>query len=241
MATLRHFRILRALVGGKVKLSSRVDRIRTHLPPSVRLIAVTKKVPVATIRQAYGVGLREFGESRVQEAIPKQEELQDLPDITWHFIGHLQTNKAKVVAERFDWIHGVDRLKLAKELDKLAKKGTPSPKVCLQVKVFPDPDKYGWSVEQLWEDLPAIDALENLQVRGLMAIAPWGLSESEVKELFDRVKELGDRIREHQFDRIRIEQLSMGMSGDYLQAIEAGATMVRLGRILFGDRPPLQD
>jgi hypothetical protein len=221
-----------------LSISQRIAQVRQTLPETVRLVAVTKKVSVAAIRQAYAAGIRDFGESRVQEAIPKQDELQDLPDITWHFIGHLQTNKAKAALERFDWIHSVDRLKLARSLHREIQKGAPSPQLCLQVKVFRDPDKYGWHPGELLDALDEIDKLEELDVRGLMTIAPMGLNESETLTLFRRVRELAEQIDRQGRSRIQMQQLSMGMSQDYPLAVQAGATIVRLGRVLFGEREP---
>lgn len=120
-------------------ISERINTVRAQLPPSVRLIAVTKQVPSDVIRAAYTAGIRDFGENRIQEAIAKQAELQDLSDITWHFIGHLQSNKAKKALENFQWIHSVDNLKLAQRLNELAQQIGISPCVCLQVKILPDP------------------------------------------------------------------------------------------------------
>jgi pyridoxal phosphate enzyme (YggS family) len=217
-------------------IARRLDRIRSTLPPSVRLIAVTKQVSATLMREAYAAGIRDFGENRIQEADSKYEQLQDLPDITWHGIGHVQSNKAKRAVELFDWIHSCDSLKLARRLNRLAGELSRSPQVCLQVKLLPDPNKYGWSVEQLWQDLPELDRCEHLQIKGLMAIAPLGLDEDETATLFARAAQLAREIGQHPWQRLQMTELSMGMSGDYALAVREGATMVRLGRILFGER-----
>lgn len=115
-------------------INERITQIRASLPPSVRLIAVTKQMPTEVIRAAYAAGIRDFGENRIQEAASKKAQLHDLPDITWHFIGHLQANKAKKALEQFQWIHSVDNLKLAQRLDQLAQQLGVNPQVCLQVK-----------------------------------------------------------------------------------------------------------
>lgn len=209
------------------------------LPPAVRLIAVTKQVPVAVIRAAYEVGLRNFGESRIQEAEAKQSELQDLTDITWHFIGHLQSNKAQRTLELFPWIHSVDSLKLAQRLNRLAEPLPNKPQVCLQVKILPDPNKAGWEIEQLLADLPELDQCKNLKIQGLMTIPPLGLSEPETLVVFQQTQELADKIKQQSWANIQMTQLSMGMSNDYRLALEAGATMIRLGTILFGERSRL--
>ncbi len=223
-------------------IAEKIESIRQTIPADVRLIAITKQVPVEVMREAYAAGIRDFGENRLQEAIAKQEQLQDLSDICWHFIGHLQANKAKKAIACFRWIHSVDSLKLAQRLNRLAdeaiKEGaiaTP-PQVCLQVKVLPDPDKYGWLVEQLYRDLPILDSLRSLQVRGLMTILPLGLSEAEILAAFGQVREIAAQIQQQSWSNLDMNELSMGMSADYLLAVKAGATMIRLGRILFGER-----
>ncbi|WP_193198295.1 YggS family pyridoxal phosphate-dependent enzyme [Nostoc sp. MG11] len=217
-------------------LIERIATIRSSLPPSVRLIAVSKQVSAEAIRSAYAAGIRDFGESRIQEAASKQAELHDLSDITWHFIGHLQGNKAKKALEHFPWIHSIDNLKLAQRLDQLAQQLGVSPQVCLQVKILPDPNKSGWSVPELLADLPALNQCKTLQIQGLMTIPPLGLDDAQILNVFTRNRELAKEIQEQNWSHIHIQHLSMGMSGDYQLAVQAGATMVRLGTILFGDR-----
>jgi PLP dependent protein len=215
-------------------ITQRLANIRENLPASVRLIAVSKQVSPDAIREAYAAGVRDFGENRVREAIEKQERLQDLSDITWHFIGHLQSNKAKMALERFDWIHSIDRLTLAQELDRLIQRGCPQRSILLQVKLAVDPNKSGWMAQELLADLPALDRLEHLRIRGLMTILPLGLTPAETQSVFRETRLLADRIRTANFSRISMEQLSMGMSEDYPLAVTEGATLIRLGRIVFG-------
>lgn len=219
-------------------IAQRIATIRQALPPDVRLIAVSKQVSIAAMRAAYAAGVRDFGESRIQEAETKRQQLQDLPDITWHLIGHLQSNKAARALQLFDWIHSVDSLKLARRLHTLAGDRATPPQVCLQVKFAPDPDKYGWEVPQLRADLPELDQLHHLNIVGLMTIPPLGLSDAETLHLFSAARDFAAELSRSSFQSIRMKELSMGMSGDYELAVEAGATMVRLGRVLFGDRPP---
>ncbi len=218
-------------------ISDRIAQVRKTLPAPIRLIAVTKQVSVAAMRQAYAAGIRDFGENRVQEACAKQTQLQDLTDVTWHFIGHVQRNKAKTVLQSFPWIHAVDRWSLAERLNQLAASLPHPPQVCLQVKLWPDPAKYGWTEADLWSALPQLYACEHLKIRGLMAILPQGLSPAESLAAFERVRACAEQLRHHPQYPLPVEQLSMGMSGDYPIAIQAGATMVRLGRLLFGERP----
>jgi len=218
-------------------IAERVLHIRQSLPPSVRLIAISKQMPASAMREAYAAGVRDFGESRVQEAEEKRSQLQDLPDITWHLIGHLQANKAQKALEIFQWIHSVDSLKLAERLNRLAAPLPQQPSICLQVKLLPDPNKYGWEVTDLLTDLPQLDTFEHLDIVGLMTILPLGLSDAEIFNTFDQTHTLANKIAQENWQRIRMNELSMGMSNDYPMAVQAGATMIRLGRILFGDRP----
>ena len=217
-----------------VSIAEKIQEINQHLTPDVRLIAISKKVSVAKMREAYAAGIRDFGENRLQEALEKQEQLQDLDDICWHFIGHLQSNKAKPALESMDWIHTVDSMKLLNRLNKLAGELNRRPKICLQVKMLPDPNKYGWSSEELLAACPELSAVENLDIKGLMTMLPLGLSDSEILDAFNATREFRDKI--NQTSNLQLSELSMGMSGDYLLAIKAGATMIRVGRTIFGER-----
>ncbi len=217
-------------------LIERIHLIQDSLPESVKLIAVSKKVSAAAVREAYAAGIRDFGESRIQEAESKIEQLQDLSGISWHFIGHLQSNKAKKALSSFQWLHSVDSLKLAQRLNLLAAELGVSPKICLQVKILPDSNKSGWTIQQLLDDLVELNLCQNLQFEGLMTIPPLGLERSEVVDVFNRTRELIAEINERSLSNIKMKQLSMGMSQDYQLAIQSGATMVRLGTILFGER-----
>jgi PLP dependent protein len=215
-------------------LQAHIADFWAQIPRSVRLIAISKTLPASTIRVAYAAGLRDFGESKVQEAAAKQAELADLPDLTWHLIGRLQSNKAQKALERFGWIHSVDSLALAQRLDRLAQ-GRPAPQICLQVKLRDDPTKTGWSRSDLLKDFPTLQQLGHLRLRGLMVIPPYG--SAETPQIFQEAKSLLEKL---QADCLcaEFDQLSMGMSDDYALAIQAGATMIRPGRALFGERPP---
>lgn len=221
------------------QITDRIQTLQRTIPASVTLIAVTKFLPVEVIRTAYAAGVRHFGESRVQEAIDKQAQLQDLPDITWHLIGHLQSNKARKAVEHFDWIHSVDSLKLAQKLNQAATDLSQVPHCCLQVKLVPDPPKSGFEPAELEAALPDLDHLDHLNIRGIMAIPPQGADTALVNEVFTLAKQLGDRLNQAQFNHIYINQLSLGMSGDYTQAIAIGSTMIRLGTTIFGPRPQI--
>jgi PLP dependent protein len=217
-------------------IADRLNAVRQTLPPSVKLVAVTKQVAVAQIRQAYAAGVRDFAESRVQEAIAKQVELQDLPDITWHLIGHLQRNKAAKALEHFTWIHSVDSLDLVLRLNQLAAELPQKPNILLQVKLLDDPNKYGWSELELRSALPQLSECNQLNIRGLMTILPFGLAEAEAIAAFEQTRALAAAICQEDWKNLALTELSMGMSDDYLLAVKAGATMIRPGSILFGQR-----
>jgi PLP dependent protein len=218
-------------------IANNIETIRRDLPASVRLMAVSKQVPATLMREAYAVGIRDFGESRIQEAQAKQAELADLPDdLCWHLIGHLQGNKVRKAVQIFDWIHSVDSLKLLQQIDRVCGELDKRIDICLQVKILPDPDKYGWEIPDLLADLPQIAQCEHLHIRGLMAIPPLGLTTAQTQQLFERTRDLSQQIAQQAGLDLQMTELSMGMSGDYLPAIAAGATIVRLGSILFGQR-----
>lgn len=214
-------------------IQSQIHQVQATLPHSVRLIAVTKYVTTAEMRVAYECGLRDFAESRIQDAQQKIAEFQDCSDVSWHFIGHLQSNKAKSALQLFDWIHSVDSLKLAQRLEQIASHLGQEPQVLLQVKMRPDPQKKGWSPESLISEIYDLEALKFLKFRGLMTILPQGLNNTEKLETFLATRKLFEQIKSDGPKSFCFDQVSMGMSQDYQWATQAGATMVRLGSILF--------
>ena len=216
-----------------MSIAQNIETIRQHLPAAVKLMAVTKQASVAQMREAYAVGIRDFGESRIQDAQSKQQELADLPDLCWHLIGHLQGNKVRKALQIFDWIHSVDSLKLLQQIDRVAIELNTSPNICLQVKVLPDPDKYGWTIPELFADIRSINCCQQVKISGLMAIPPLGLSSTQTTEFFERVRDLRHEINQQPELSFQLSELSMGMSGDYLPAIAAGATIIRPGSIIF--------
>jgi PLP dependent protein len=219
-------------------MAERIAALRQTIPTQVRIIAVSKTFPAQCIREAYAAGLRDFAESRLQEAIAKQAQLADLSDITWHFIGHLQRNKAKQTLLHFSWIHSVDSLALAQRLNDLARGSSVAPDLCLQVKLRTDPQKYGWTSEELMAALPSLCELKYLNLCGLMTILPLGLTPAAQLLAFQELKAIAQTIQKHPTYPLPLVELSMGMSQDYPLATQAGATMIRLGRILFGNRAP---
>ncbi len=202
----------------------------------VRLLAVSKGQPVEKIQLLRRAGTTLFGENYVQELLEKYEALRDA-DIRWHFIGRLQTNKVKYLIDKVECIHSVDSLHLAEEIQKQAGKSRIAKMpILLQVNIGEEPSKGGAAVEETVMLYRAVTALDRLEVRGLMTLPPF-LEPEEVRPYFRRVRELRDRIvHEEKADKALFRELSMGMSHDFEVAIEEGATIVRLGTILFGPR-----
>ncbi len=200
-------------------------------PAGVRLVAVSKTVPVELIRQAVAAGQRLFGENYLQEARGKIEALGETA--SWHFIGHLQSNKAKAAVNRFELIHGVDRLKLARALDAAAASTGTIQKILLQVNLAGEASKSGTSPEAAAGLRREISQLPHLMVVGLMTMPPF-LDPEAVRPYFRALRELRDRLQD--LDGTPLPELSMGMSGDYEVAIEEGATLVRVGTAIFGSR-----
>ncbi|HEY3595914.1 MAG TPA: YggS family pyridoxal phosphate-dependent enzyme [Paraburkholderia sp.] len=203
-------------------------------PQSITLLAVSKTFPAEDVRAAHAAGQRAFGENYVQEALTKLDALADLRDaLEWHFIGPLQSNKTRPVAERFDWVHSIDRLKIAQRLSEQRPDGLPPLNVCLQVNVSGEASKSGMAPDEAAEVARAVVALPKLRLRGLMAIPePAGGIEQQraphrvLRALFERLRA----------DGLALDTLSMGMSGDLEAAVLEGATMVRIGTAIFGSR-----
>ena len=199
-------------------------------PASVQLLAVSKTHPSQSLRQMYQAGQRSFGENYLQEALTKIDELQDL-EIEWHFIGHVQRNKTKHLAEKFDWVHGVDRLIIAERLSSQRMDSRKPLNICIQVNIDGQDSKDGCQPDEVVELVKQISQLPNIRLRGLMVIpAPENsVAFADAKTLFEQVKSLHARPQDW-------DTLSMGMSGDLDAAIAAGSTMVRVGTALFGAR-----
>ncbi|QTA86114.1 YggS family pyridoxal phosphate-dependent enzyme [Desulfonema magnum] len=225
----------------KERLESVKDRIRQvadkcgRNPETVRLVAVSKTMSADKVREAIDGGAAIFGENYIQEAREKIEALSSYP-VSWHFIGHLQTNKAKYVVKLFDLIHSVDTLKLARELNKQAGKINKIQEILIQVNIGEEASKSGASVKELKKLTEDISQLENLAVRGLMIIPPFYNEPEKVRPFFSTLRELRDEIRKEAIPNVAMDELSMGMTGDFETAIEEGATLVRIGTAIFGER-----
>jgi pyridoxal phosphate enzyme (YggS family) len=218
-------RAVRARIAAAARMSGRNE-------DSITLLAVSKGHDAAAVRAVAQLGVEHFGESYLQEACPKLDALAGL-ELCWHYIGRLQANKTRAVAERFAWVHGVDRLRIAERLASQRAPLAPPLNVCLQVKLAPDATKGGASAAEARELVAAIASLPRLRLRGLMCMLPEGLDTAAQRTRFDAVRELYEDLRR---EGAALDTLSMGMSGDFEAAIAAGSTMVRIGTALFGAR-----
>jgi pyridoxal phosphate enzyme (YggS family) len=216
-------------------LPERLAQVRAELarraPQPVTIVAVTKGFGTDAIRAARDAGLADIGENRVQEAVQKQDTLKELRDVRWHLIGHLQRNKARAVAGRFDLLHSLDSLELARELDR---RSTTSQRVLLQVNVAGESQKSGCAPADAPMLARHVAALEHLRLEGLMTLAPLTDDEDVQRRIFRGLRLLRDRMKEE--EGLWLPTLSMGMSGDYASAVQEGATVIRLGTALFGAR-----
>jgi len=200
----------------------------------VRLVAVTKTVTVDRIQEGIAAGLTILGENRVQEALPKMVALKEAP-IRWHFIGHLQRRKVRTIVGLFELIHSVDTVELAQEIDRRAGEAGTRQDVLLEVNIGSEATKTGFHPEALVGLVPAVASLPHVRVKGLMAIPP-PTEPDRARVYFRRLRETAERIAELNLPSVAMDELSMGMSNDYVVAVEEGATLVRVGTALFGMR-----
>jgi PLP dependent protein len=223
---------------GQLELKANLETVQRRIIEACRrsgrssseitLVAVTKSVDTTTIEAVYKLGVRHFGENRVQEADPKIKALASLrPSLTWHMIGHLQSNKVKTALNLFDVIQSLDSLELA---DRIHQSASPDKPVLLQVNVAGEKTKSGFSMSDIEEMLGSKKIANKVQVKGLMTIAPIVDDPEKVRPIFRRLRQIRDSFG--------LEQLSMGMTNDFEIAIEEGATMIRIGRAIFGERRP---
>ena len=204
-------------------------------PDNVKLVAISKTFPPECIRAAYEAGLRDFGENRVQEAAAKRPTLADL-GITWHLVGHLQTNKAKAARELFHCVHSVDSLRLAQKLDQAVPAGGGRLAVLLEVNLGEEASKAGVGESEIMQLAGQVSQLATLEVRGLMIIPPFFDDPEQVRPYFRRLRQLAQEIEVKNIPNLSMQELSMGMSHDFEVAIEEGATMIRVGTAIFGLR-----
>ncbi len=203
-------------------------RIKNQIPSNVNILAVSKGFKSQEIKTIQQLGQNDFGESKFQEAFEKQSILKDLKQIKWHFIGRIQSNKIKKIIQNFKYIHSVDSFEKLQKISSISYEEKKNPLLMLQVKLSEDPSKGGFKPELLISKWSEIQELKNITLKGLMTINPRGLSSKENSELFKKCRSLSDSLQ--------LPDCSMGMSGDWKEAIDAGSTWLRLGSLIFGDR-----
>ena len=214
-----------------MSVSAAIENFRKELTQNVTLVAVSKTKPISLIQEAYETGQRDFGENKVQELVEKQEALPD--DIRWHMIGHLQRNKVKYIAPFVHLIHGVDSLRLLKEINKQGAKINRCIPVLLQVHISQEDTKFGFDSNELKEAINECKVLEWIKPCGLMGMATFTSNLDQIRREFQGLKDLFDQYQSNFGEN---PTLSMGMSGDYKVAIDQGSTMIRIGSSLFGSR-----
>lgn len=214
--------------------SSVYNSLKEQIDSSVTIVAVSKTKPIADLQEAYDIGVRDFGENYVQELVDKNEALPK--DIRWHFIGHLQSNKVKYIAPFVHLIHGVDSEKLLIEINKQAEKLNRKISCLLQIYIANEETKFGLNEAELENLIHKLPQLPFVQISGMMGMASFSSDSQIVKNEFDTLKKLFDKYSSSSIDNLKMETLSMGMSGDYKLAISCGSNMIRIGSMLFGER-----
>ncbi|MFL0796290.1 MAG: YggS family pyridoxal phosphate-dependent enzyme [Cellvibrionaceae bacterium] len=225
------------IAGNISKIQQRITKAASRCnrtADSIQLLAVSKTKPTALIREAITAGILDFGENYLQDAITKITDLEDQPGIRWHFIGPLQSNKTRAVAEHFSWVHTVDRLKIAERLNQQRPENLTPLNICLQVNLDSEDSKSGVPPDELPTLAKAVAKLPNLHLRGLMAIPRKRSDQQAQRACFQRLNDLKNKLE--QMPGITLDTLSMGMSSDLEAAIAAGSTMVRVGTDIFGPR-----
>ncbi|SNR37085.1 YggS family pyridoxal phosphate-dependent enzyme [Flavobacterium sp. ov086] len=219
-----------------MSIASNLNTIKTSLPEHVTLVAVSKTKPVSDLMQAYEAGQRIFGENKIQEMVDKYQEMPK--DIQWHMIGHVQSNKVKFMAPFVNLIHGVDSLKLLQEINKQALKNNRIIDCLLQIHIAEEETKFGLDENELNELLSSSEfkEMKNIRILGLMGMATFTEDQNQIKKEFIHLKTIFDSIQSIENENLKLNTISMGMSGDYLLAIECGSTMVRIGSSIFGGR-----
>ncbi|GGI58391.1 YggS family pyridoxal phosphate-dependent enzyme [Winogradskyella haliclonae] len=219
-----------------MSIKSNLQNIKSQLPELVTLVAVSKTKPISDLMEAYNAGQRIFGENKIQEMAEKWEKMPK--DIQWHMIGHVQRNKVKYMSEFVNLIHGVDSLKLLKEINKQAEKHGRIIDCLFQIKIAEEDSKFGLSEEDV-KKITASDEfseLENIKIIGLMGMATFTDNMLQVKDEFKYLKSVFDNLKTQKLKNCQLEIISMGMSGDYKLAIECGSNMIRVGSSIFGAR-----
>ncbi|MEQ8153540.1 MAG: YggS family pyridoxal phosphate-dependent enzyme [Clostridiaceae bacterium] len=216
-----------------MSIKSNILSIKNEIPDDVQLIAVSKTKPLEALEEAYQCGIKDFGENKVQELIDKYDQFHK--DVRWHLIGHLQTNKVKYLVGKVHLIHSLDSIKLLEQIEKVYSKEKTTARVLIQINIGKEESKSGIYEEEIPSIIDEIEKCNHVKALGLMVIIPKGDDESN-RYYFKKTKEIWNHLREIQYKNIKMEYLSMGMSGDYKVAIEEGSNMVRIGEGIFGKR-----
>ncbi|MBR9846255.1 MAG: YggS family pyridoxal phosphate-dependent enzyme [Algicola sp.] len=219
-----------------MSIKENLNDITSRLPEHVTLVAVSKTKPVTDLMEAYNTGQRIFGENKIQEMVEKYEQMPK--DTEWHMIGHVQRNKVKYMAEFVNLVHGVDSLKLLKEINKQAKKHDRVINCLLQIKIAEEDSKFGMSSDDAKALLTSetFTSLTNVYVTGVMGMATFTEDSTQIETEFKRLKTIFDTLKNIETDNCALQTISMGMSGDYKLAIDCGSTMIRVGSSIFGHR-----
>lgn len=219
-----------------MSIQQHLEQIKSSLPETVTLVAVSKTKPVNDLMEAYDAGQRIFGENKIQEMVEKEAQMPK--DIEWHMIGHVQRNKVKYMAEFVSLIHGVDNFKLLKEINKQAKKHDRTINCLLQIKIADEDSKFGMASRDAQEILGSEEfrTLKNVCIVGVMGMATFTEDEQQIEQEFKRLKTIFEALKEQDTENCKLQTISMGMSGDYEIAIAAGSTMIRVGSSIFGER-----
>ncbi|MEE0775647.1 MAG: YggS family pyridoxal phosphate-dependent enzyme [Bacillota bacterium] len=216
---------------------SKIDKAQSGSPDSaseVRLVAVTKTLGIGPIQEAYDAGIRDFGENRVQEILEKYPHFPS--DVRWHLIGHLQTNKVKYIVDKVHLIHSLDSLRLAEEIEKRSAALDRVMPCLVQVNIADEDTKFGLKVEEVEDFLKAMVPFPHIRIEGLMTIGPHVCDDVRIREVFRQLRTMAQTMSKLALPNVRMRELSMGMSSDYMIAVEEGSTMVRVGSSIFGPR-----
>jgi pyridoxal phosphate enzyme (YggS family) len=214
-------------------IKQNIEELKSKIPEEVKLLAVSKTKPLEELEEAYIAGMRDFGENKVQELAKKSENFHD--DVRWHFIGQLQSNKVKYLVDKVYLIHSLGSISLLKEIEKVYGKADKVAETLLQINIGREESKSGILEEELYDFIEEIETCNHVLVKGIMVIIPIG-DEDNNRKYFKRTKEIFDELKEKKYKNITMEILSMGMTHDFMTAIEEGSNLVRIGTGIFGER-----
>lgn len=216
-----------------MEIVQNIEKLKAEIPQNVKLLAVSKTKPLEELEEAYKAGIRDFGENKVQELTKKAETFHE--DVRWHFIGHLQSNKVKYLVDKVYLIHSLDGISLLNEIEKNFTKANKIAHTLIQINIGREDSKSGILEENLYEFIEEIEKCSHVAVEGIMVIIPIGNEESN-RKYFRRTREIFDELKEKEYKNVKMNILSMGMTHDYMEAIEEGSNLIRIGTGIFGER-----